>query len=483
MAVILVVRTLDVNYATVDGAAATASFDGGAATAMTRVDAGALELAVDEGVKKIAVSVTLDGFFPVEQKLDLDADPGGTPTLALDGRQVLGVRNLDNHSRDGGDHSVEVVVVLGQLRNGSTRAQEVAEAEVAKKNNVFLSVRQLQIIDLEEQVLEAAGATGTFKHGVVDVTPTGGVLLIERIKPPKMILVYVPEVMQSKLSQGNQDLQKVPIAYHVFFHPSTGHFAPKNYPFSFDYLDLIARYAFYEQRFNAGKAMVNQHDLAGKQVVFVFPIGGRVDSFGDAGSQAGLLRLLQEINYVVQRAMLVPFPLQPVGKVAISGFSAGIETVAKILASPRIDLFHDELLSEVYSFDGMFMRLNADKKFFMDVEATNRFINHVKSWLRNGEDDRIIRIYTQAQIFLNGLQGSIVNPTVVKGKRGATEVVGDNGTVLHTPPGTWLGMDADLADRCRSPGDLSRTVHQMIPAMFMQHAIKFSKLHRPPGKP
>ncbi len=479
MATILVVRTIDVNYATLDGAAVTATLAEGSAQPMTQVETGAFELPLDDGVQKITVNVTHKELFPIEQKLLLDAPEGGTPTLKFDGDQKSRVRNVDNHSRDGGDHSVEVIVVPGILRNANPRATEVAAAETKKHRNVFLTPRTLDILRFNDQLLSPQGSGSTFEHETKSIEPKGQFILLECIRPPKLVCIHVPQSMFDIYKRrGNNDMRKVSIPYHVFFHPNTAHFEPKNYPFSHDYLDLVARYCTYAQVFNAGKAMINQHEIAEQEVVFVFPVGGRIDSFGDAQTQAGLLRLLQEVNYQLQRWLEVPYPLQDVGKVAISGFSAGITAVANVLGGKRVGLFHDELLREVYSFDGIFMTKNADGAFVQDVGATQSFINNVKSWLRNGEDDRAIRFYTQNRIFLDGLKDAIVNPTTTKGPKGSTEVFGDNGTLLHAPPGMWLGVEKDIRKAAVNPGDLSRSVHQFIPAGFMSHAIQMSKLKR-----
>ena len=474
MAIVLVVRTMDVNYATVDGATVNASFDGGTATKMTKVDKSAFELPVTAGVKKVEVSVTLAGFFPVTQKLDLNQS--GTPTLKFDGPQVLNVRNLDNHSRDSGDHSMEVVVVLGQLRDGAPAAKKVAADETAKGKNIFFDPRTLDIIHLADGVLVPKGGTGVFNHTITSVTLAGTMLFAERISAPKMLAIYMPNRTTKTLQRGNEEMQQVPIPYHVFFHPSTGHFAPTNYPFSHDYMDLIGRYVFYNQQWNLGKAMANQHEASGKKVVFVFPVGGRVTSFGNMNTQAGILRVLQEVNYFIQRMQGVPFPLQPLGKVGISGFSSGFRSVASVLGSRRVDVFHDKLLSEVYSFDGVFMTKDANKKDIVDVPATLNTINAIKAWLRGGARGRTIRIYSQSRIWLDQLRGSITNPTTVNGADNSMEVFGDSGTLLHTPSVMWRSVEPAIERIGVDVNQLQKSVHQFIPAMFMQHAIKMSKL-------
>ena len=258
----------------------------------------------------------------------------------------------------------------------------------------------------------------------------------------------------------------------MFFHPGTGHFVG-NYPFSHDYIDLIARYVLYDQVWNIGKAMANQHDASGQQIVFVFPVGGSTQSFGSFGSQSGALRILQEVNYFIQRMQNVPFPLQPLGNVAISGFSAGIRTVSSILGSGRVAQFYDKLLKEVYSFDGTFViRDKVTKKDILDVVSTTNCINQIKGWLRGGADKRKVRVYTQGQIWLDQLKGSITSPTTINGPDGSTEIHGDNGTILHTPSAMWKSVDPDIRRVAVDLSNIYKSVHQFIPAMFIQHAIK-----------
>ncbi len=474
MAIFVVVRTLDVDYATVDaGITAFAAFDDASGNPMTRVQAGAFELKIPDGTKKVSILVNHAAFFLVQQDLTLNATAGGTPSLAFAGDQNIGVRSLDNHSRDGGSHNVEVTVVMSQMRDVTDVVDSICDEQTTAGNVVTLALRSLRIMQFEDKILERAGGTGTFHHTSITIQAEGRLFALERMTAPKLVAVYVPQKTVAAFQKGNVSMKLVPIPYHVFYHPFTGSFAG-DYPFSFRYLDLVARYVTYDQISTIGKAMANQHDAAGNPVVFVMPIGGAVGGFGTGDTQAGLLQMLKEINYSVQRLLGVPLPLQEVGKVAISGFSFGIRSVARVLGGTRIDQFHDVLLREVYSFDGVFSKAGG-KKGEIDLKLTGDCINNMKSWLRGGADNRTIRVYTQNPVWMQGLAGSIVNPTSVKGSRGSSELFGDNGTILLAPLATWIKADPDIL-ATMDMRDPVKSVHQIIPALFMQHAIKMSRL-------
>jgi hypothetical protein len=145
-----------------------------------------------------------------------------------------------------------------------------------------------------------------------------------------------------------------------------------------------------------------------------------------------------------------------------------------------VDVFHDKLLREVYSFDGVFMTKDANKKDVVDVRATINAITTIKTWLRGGADGRAIRIYTQGRMWLDRLRSSITNPTTVNGPDNSTEVRGDSGTILHTPTVMWKSVDPAIKKIGVDVNQLAKSVHQFIPAMFMQHAIKMSKLKGTP---
>jgi len=473
----LVVRVLDVLGAAVNAKRVAAIFDSAIGKDLARMSTpGAFEIAVPATATRVGVVVEHPGFWDVVQNLRLNQT--GTPTLSFDGEQAIGVRTLSTHSRDGGGFNVEVIVVLGQLRDAESSVDAVRRGP----NPRPLAVRPLtlDVGDLDTPILTPRGSTAASKNSIVRITPRGRLLFAERPTPPRLVAIYDPVKKFPFIGAPTDGIapQQVPINYHIFFHPNIpAHFTPE-YPFSFSFIDLIDRYMLQRQHWAIGKAMVNQHDAAGGKCVFIFPVGGKTESFGDLTSQASALRLLEEVNYFIQRMDKVPFPLQPVGDCAISGFSAGIRAVHGVLTQGRVARFNDRVLRDVYNFDGVFATRDKDGKERVDTQTTLAFCSALKAWFRAGDGGRSLRVYSQNSIWLDQLRDAASGATLIEGRDGAREIEHPRLSVLFTPSDFWDKSPPAIRTIAVSEkrDELYKSVHQFVPAFFMEHALKQSAM-------
>jgi hypothetical protein len=201
--------------------------------------------------------------------------------------------------------------------------------------------------------------------------------------------------------------------------------------------------------------MVHHHAAAGREVIFVFPLGVRGGGMGQLPSQANVYRLLQELNFWLQSTAPIGNEFVPVGRIALSCFSAGIHALGAVLRSDRVPAFWDRL-KEIYDFDGVYAG---------DPRSTAQFVTQIEQWGNPGNQgmqDRRLRVYTQSGAFARF--GSLTGGRRVAHVHGASETSGPTGTLLHTPTGFWHEMNPKIF---RSYAE----VHGYLQDVFMYHAL------------
>jgi hypothetical protein len=470
----LVVKVLDVNYnahaaARVDVLFAGTGPDTGRRPMNPTNAKGVFEIQIPDSVDDVQIGVDEPGFFPIGQDLRIKRG-GPAPVLVISGGgQEVNVRNVDGHARGAGDFNLEVFVVLGQLQDTKDNVEALANANGLGKPGgrvLFMSPVTLPVIDFTGlTVLNTGGGSGwgqLIHSPLPAVVPRGRLFFAERTTTPKLLAIWVPEGVMVTNEKNKVDPRKTPLNFHVFYHPSPGVLRGR-YPFDFAFVDLMFRYLLYWKVLH--KQMVNQHQASGSKAIMVFPVGDPSQWNGALGNQTSVLRLLQEVAYFVQRRHKIPFPLQPVGKCAVSGFSAGGQYVLQALGGDN-PFFHDNVLAEIYAFD---IRTN--------IAA---FGSQLKKWWRGGANGRAFRIYTTDPGQFNTLEGTDPGATLFNGAGGAKERQGPQTNVVLMPvSGFWTGLrpesppDPKLFQTFRANFD---DVHQMIPALFLEHALKHAKL-------
>jgi hypothetical protein len=111
-------------------------------------------------------------------------------------------------------------------------------------------------------------------------------------------------------------------------------------------------------------------------------------------------------------------------------------------------------------FDGVFDGANGKKE-------TLAFCNAMAAWHRKGQSGRTFRVYTQSATWFNSsLNTALQSPTATNGPRNSRELEAANGTLLLVPTPFWQLV---------SPTLNFGSVHQLIPALFMEHAVTNSK--------
>ena len=260
-----------------------------------------------------------------------------------------------------------------------------------KPRVLFSDPVALPVIDFTGlTVINAGGGTGwaQLNHSPLpSVKPVGRLLFAERSTLPRLLAIWVPDGVIVSPDKDKTDPATKPLNFHLFYHPSPGVLSG-SYPFDFAFMDLIFRYLLYWKVLH--KQMTNQHQASGSKAILVFPVGNPSGWNGSLGDQTSVLRLLQEVAFFVQRKHRVPFPLQPVGRCAVSGFSAGGQYVAKALAGDNT-FFHDTVLAEIYGFD-----IRTDM---------GNFAARLKAWWRGGANRRAYRIYTTVPGHFAALEG------------------------------------------------------------------------------
>jgi hypothetical protein len=468
MDVFLVVRALDVNVAPPAGAKVRVGFDHGPPLPVPETRTGEFEVQIPQTASSIRIVVSQAGAWDTVQDLSYTGVP--LPTVAWAGAQALGARSFEAHSRSGGDFVVIVQMVAMQLRD----AQASVDAAVTAGGITYMKPQPHVIRDLDDkEILDKKGkGWNQLRHVETGgVLPTGKLYFAERQTVPKLFAIYRPHRMARVFQVDRQSPVHVPIPFHLFFHPVVPA-TTDEYPYGRSYVDRIARYCVYPQIWNIGKAMVNQHHHSPDPCVFVFPVGKAIDWFGTLAHQSNLMRFFEEAAYFVQRMDNVSIPMQPVGRCAISAFSAGAEQLWTMFGHP--DARFERHLREVYAFD----------PYLPGREAA--LCKKIGTWFQNGADERCFRMYTQSDTWWTHAIAQLTAPTLTKGPENAQEAETSSATVLHVPFATfWDALGAAIPKPWPEgtidlpPRDWD-AAHQLIPALFMSHARKKGRLMRAP---
>lgn len=474
MKTFLVVKVLDVNYNPHKATLVDVLFVGTGPNAgrhsMKPVGpTGVFEIEIPDDVDEIQIGIDEPGFFPIGQSLRIKRN-GPTPTLAFTNiGQEVNCRNLDGHARGGGDFNLEAFFVLGQLQDAhdSIEALKIRFPANGSGRKIFTSDPVPRpVIDFTGLTVLNSSISEKWQrlihNPIPSVAPKGKMFYAERTTVPKLVGIWVPEGATVTRERDKVNPGQVPLNFHLFYHPSPGVLSGF-YPFDFAFVDLIIRYMIYWKFLH--KAMINQHQAAGSKSLLIFPVGDPAQWNGNFGSQTSILRLLQEVAYFVQRRQKIAFPLQPVGRCAVSGFSAGGQYVVSALGGDD-RFFHDNVLAEIYGFD-----------IRMDVSD---FASKLSAWWRGGKDRRAFRIYTTVPEHFNALEGIDRAAGLFIGAEGAKERQGPQTNLVLMPvAGFWTGLhpesppNPDLYQKFNANFD---DVHQMFPALFLEHATKHSTL-------
>lgn len=474
MAIFLVVKVTDVNNNPLKGCTVTVQFGGPNQTAPPAGPDGVFEIPIPDSADVFTVVVeNSPQFFNATQTLKIVRGQGAqNPSLIFTSNfQELNTLRVGGHSRDGGGFTLEVYFALGQLRNARFDVEAVKDGP--KKISTIDAV-SMPVLDFTGLTVLDVGGKGwkQFIHAPIpSVVPSGRMLYAARVDTPKLIGIWVPSGTTVTRQRDNTDPSKKPIDFHVFYHPSPGVLSGR-YPFSFAFVDLIVRYLLLFRVKHKG--LVAQQTAAKAKTVLVFPVGDPAGWYGNYGGQASVLRLLQEVAFFAQRLHGIPIPLQPVGKCAVSGFSAGGQFVHQALI-PQSDFFDKKVLREVYGFD-------------IRGVSPATFAQSLKAWRDRSvgldSDPRKFRLYTTDGSWFEANQDIDPGTTSVNGPAGGRERAGANTTIVHVPEFSfWPALDpSKTGDGLAGPPSSYQIfrpvfddVHQMMPALFAEHALKNSQ--------
>ena len=156
------------------------------------------------------------------------------------------------------------------------------------------------------------------------VRPKGRIYVFEYKTDTAPKLLFVWHTAEMDFSKSAPGGKPGGIGYHFYYHP-TPH-ATEAYPYGVNqdgvqtHVSLGYRHLLFESWGSV------QHFYSGRRVVYVVPVRSVKDKFGEAGTAAGIDRILREVNLAIHTessADASDYLAQDVGRVAISGFSAG----------------------------------------------------------------------------------------------------------------------------------------------------------------
>jgi hypothetical protein len=435
---------------------ATVTFEG--TTLIRTSEQGVQEYQIPDGTPGGVVRVSAANFWDAEQNLSFTL-ASSPPTVQFNGPQAINARRLAVTSR-GADFNLEVHFVLGQLRDAAPQVNTAATAA-----GISLALTPTAVPRFATPILNPGGTQlGLLNMHSETVSAQGPLLFAERVTAPKLLAVVHPGWNNPRTDQQRRS----PNPFHLFLHPMPRWDDP--YPFGVTYVDFVARYLLRRGRIPVGKAMAYQNLADTPKNVFVFPVGHAGPGWpGDLVTQSAIWRLFHELNYWLQRMRGVSFPTQPVGRSALSCFSAGAGWLASILSGARHPEFYERVMRHICVLDGV-----VDRELVPGVCAA------LAKWYRGGSQGRSLRVYTQSQAWTDTLLALLKAPIVARGPGGAREASTSSCTILHVPTSFWDNVLPFWQPPWPSgnwynyaPGDPDNywRVHQWIPALFMEHAI------------
>ncbi len=270
---------------------------------------------------------------------------------------------------------------------------------------------------------------------------------------PQESAVFVP---------SNLDLtQSVPV--HLFFSPSTG---GKKLPYPYSDGDNSFNAMLHNYLISGGKRFLSQHVASGKSCAFVFPLPSPKTYFSNLQNAASVRKFCLELVYYLRRFRGLSEGLLPnLGTCALSGFSEGGRPLANVIGSSPLGQGFPEL-EELYLLDVM-----PPSGSSADIGSYHRLLGLLNGWWASGKGKRKVRFYSQFYPFGISLA---VRGQLLRANGGAQEYQANGTTCLYTPGRFWSTISQEELDANSNPGYALDNVHQLMPCMFLQHALKNS---------
>lgn len=319
-----------------------------------------------------------------------------------------------------------VQVILSKVRRVDILGpnKQIAEPQMGSwyhkqtdDGGIFQKGTEMPLIKLKADVINkdrnSIGANRLEFEVISPVRPHGLSYVFEYKTTTAPKLVFVWHSQDLKFFEPSRGIDESKISYHLYFHP-TPHDAT-HYPFGKNsvgrqpHVDLGYRHLMFESWGSV------QHYYAKKKVVFVVPIGSVRDAFGECGSLAGIQTVLTELNAALQVQNVKDYGyVFDVGRVAVSGFSAGANFMLNSLmdeSSPRAKSFLTNNIKEVYSWDGATGSPNG---------VPLNFAKFVSRWIRRGGNQKFM-VYTANPKYVEELRSTIRSDfTTISGAGGAS---------------------------------------------------------------
>jgi len=267
---------------------------------------------------------------------------------------------------------------------------------------------------------------------------------------PQLCAVFVP----NGLDLG------APVPIHLFYSPSTGN---KKLPYPYSDGDDSFNAMVHNYLVGGGKRFLSQHVASGKACVFVFPIPSPQSYFTNLQSAASARLLCLEIVYYLRKSRGgASGDLPTLGVCALSGFSEGGRPLAAVLgSSPSGSAFPE--LEEVYLLDAMPPSGNS-----ADTGSYHRLMGLLNGWWASGKGKRKVRFYSQFYGFGVPLA---VRGSLVRSNGSAVEYQGNGSTCFFAPKRFWATVEQEQAGLDTNPGYVLDNVHQLMPCVFLEHAL------------
>jgi hypothetical protein len=415
---------------------------------------------------KFVARISTRGMWPVNQPLVIKEDDH----LDFDGDRDFGAAPLFSHSTGQPGrwrHLLHSAMTL--LRDGASDRRNHGCPDLPAYSHNLLAFDGASVLTTSGRGLSRlAGRVvpNVPSHATAD---SGDVLFLKSITGATLpgSSSVVPELTAAYVPKGLDLAQPVPI--HLFFSPNTAN-KHGDYPYGPEFTAMIDNYLV-----SGGKRFLNQLNASQKQCVFVFPLAPREGQFAGLMPASRLRRFLLEVVYCLHRVVAgvrFPFVEPRISICTLSAFSAGALPLVEVMKTSMHGEFPE--LLECYSLDGVGKELSPT----------------FDAWWRGGAGGRTVRMYSSQ---LPDAHPSFASAVTMRSGQ-AWESSRPSATYTYTPLEFWRTVCLENNETGVASGyfkpptkptdpspevpltDWTSEVHQLIPELFLEHALRNSAL-------
>jgi hypothetical protein len=406
-------------------------------------------------------------------------DPSAEDDCQYAGTVDEGARSLYSYQVGAGSWRHVIYGALTLFRDATERRAREGQNALPEYRSDVIAFPQVNVLNDDPSATFVGRLAGTVQPNVasydrnVQLYPgsTNGQLCYlmtpDNSPKPRLAAVYVPP--------GIDWEQPIPVL--TFLTPHTLN-KTGPYPWSTDFNAMLDTYLV-----SGSKRLIAQINSSGRRCIFVLPIPLPQTFYGAIQQSTEMRTYLLEVVYWLQRKVgHQRFPRPRLGHCAVAAFSGGGNALGVLMRTAAMGGFDE--LKEIYGLDAV----NADNGGYAPFAAA------LRAWWLRDQSSKRIRFYESDRAGTDWASIGADLGLRTRGRfvGGALEYQGTNATFAWLPSPFWQAIWAEdpsprrevlghfpYNNRTQMPiRPTDQSVHQVIPGVFLQHALANSAFER-----